>query len=128
MHVAKQDGDDSETNSRPVSQITAWRQPDSLHWTLMRAERENEIKKKAKEELDKKNCLILGLADLSSKNSARDFAERANEKSKSKMILNDGLRRIADQDAALKQDLEKNRTQFHAEFEEFDKKMKKYDR
>ena len=34
-------------------------------------------KKKEKEEYDKKHCLILGLADLTSKNSARDFMERA---------------------------------------------------
>ena len=44
-----------------------------------------EKNKREKEERDKKNCLILGIADLASKNSARDFLDRAKEKDKHKM-------------------------------------------
>ena len=53
--------------------------------------------------------MILGLADLASKNSARDFIERANEKSKSKMNLNRAMTSIADYDVDIKKDLEKNK-------------------
>ena len=58
--------------------------------------------KKDREEKEKKNSLILGIADLTSKNSARDFVQRANEKSKSKMNLNRAMTAIADCDADIK--------------------------
>ena len=63
----------------------AWKQADSWHMNRVDMKRVAEKNKREKEERDKKNCLILGIADLASKNSARDFLDKAREKDKHKM-------------------------------------------
>ena len=75
-----------------------------------------------------KNPYRLGLADLTSKNSARDFMERANEKSKQKMNLNRNLTSIADYDVDIYQEKKKNEKEFKQFFKEFDKEMRAYDK
>ena len=92
-----------------MSQIQAWKLPNSHHRKLVEKRRIQEKEKKDKEEREKKNSNILGIADLSSKNSARDFAQRATEKSKKTMNYSRALTAIADSDADIKQDYQKNK-------------------
>lgn len=120
-----------ESNSdlqAPLNSIVAWKHKNSHHKSLVREKRLEAAKKKEKEEYDKKHCLILGLADLTSKNSARDFMERAKEKSKQKRNLNSNLAAIADADIDIKQDLKKYKNEFNREVEIVNRKLRKYDK
>jgi len=67
--------------------------------------------------------MVLGLADLSSKNSARDFIDRANEKSKSK--LSRAMTKHADLDDDLKEKHDENKEKWDKKVKEHDKFMKK---
>jgi len=101
--------------------------PNSHHRKLVRERIREETKKKDMEEKEKKNSNILGIADLTSKNSARDFVQRANDKSKQKMNLNRALTAIVDCDADLKQDYQKNKTAFEKFMSKETKRLSQYD-
>ena len=125
MH--QKDGSEIDLATRPQNLITAWKEPKSLHYKLLGKSRIEEKQKKEKEEKEKKNSLILGIADLTSKNSARDFVQRANEKHKTKKNLSRALSHIAYNDDNLKEDYEENKDAFHKFFKDWNKKMRVYD-
>ena len=57
----------------PKSQIEAWKHEGSHHRDLVRQKLKEDREKKEKEEKDRKNCLILGLANLGpTKDSAHE--------------------------------------------------------
>lgn len=83
----QRDGSDSSINLRPVSQIVAWKQPNSIHRDKLKDKILADIEQKKREEKDEKTVTsvcdcreILGLADMSSKNEAKDFAAKAVRK------------------------------------------------
>lgn len=72
--------------------------------------------------------MILGLADLTSKNSARDFANRANEKEKAiKGKVKKNQVQSVDVGAELRKGLDEHRKEFNKKLDGINKKLKKYD-
>ena len=88
--------------------------------------RVNEKNKREKEERDKKNCLILGIADLSSKNSARDFIDKAREKDKHKMKQRAGSSMKSEVD--IKDQLDQNKEKFNEIVKFYSKEISVEDR
>ena len=118
---------ESDLNDKQLSPIRAWRAKESYHASVLKRTKEQDEKRKLKEEREKKNCMILGLADLASKNSARDFIDRANNREKDQKQKSHNPSMRADAEVNVRADMEKYRDDFNKEIDKITKTLKKYD-
>ena len=113
--------------------VYAWRSKNSHHMSLVR-KKLKELQEREENEKNHSQILgihhekILGIADIASKNSARDFLDRANEKSKKQMNQYRAVSQQAHNEVDLKRDLEENKRTFNQEIARRKKELAQHDR